>query len=345
MQTQQNVPLSSFSTMRLGGTAAHFTEVHSRQEITDAVAWASAQNLPIIVVGGGSNIVWRDEGFAGLLIANRVPGFEVFEEDETNTYITVGAGENWDEVVAKTTAMGLSGIEALSLIPGLSGATPVQNVGAYGQEIANTLTTIQAFDMHANDFVTIPAADCEFGYRTSRFKVSDYGRFIIVSITLHLTKSNPLPPFYPVLAQYLEEHDIVDPTPQTIRDAVIAIRSAKLPDPANVPNNGSFFANPIISQGQLTQLQALSDGHVPHWPTQEGLVKVSAAWLLDFVGFKNHSDNETGMGTWPTQPLVLVNKGAQTTAQLLAYKQKIVDTVQTKCGVTLQQEPELLPRD
>ncbi len=343
MNIFHGVTLADFSTMHLGGPAAHLAEIHNQTELTEALQWAKTQNLPVIMIGGGSNIFWRDEGFAGLVLVNHISGYEVYEEDERNVYVTIGAGENWDSVVARTVEAGLTGIEALSLVPGTAGATPIQNVGAYGQEISQTLTTVQALDSQTGELVNIPASDCAFGYRDSRFKNADRGRFFITGITLHLTRGSMQPPFYPALQQYLTDHAVTEATPANIREAVIAIRSSKLPDPALVANNGSFFANPIISQGQLTQIQADTNLAVPHWPTQEGLIKVSAAWLVENAGFKDFHDPETGMSTWAKQSLVLVNEGATTTAQLLAFKQKIVDAVQAKFGITLVQEPELLP--
>ena len=342
MNVQQNVSLQAFSTMRLGGTAAFVTEIHSRQEIAEAVAWAEERKLPIIMVGGGSNIVWKDEGFPGLLLVNKIMGYEEQQEDEENWYVTVGAGENWDETVARTVAKGLHGIEALSLIPGTAGATPIQNVGAYGQEVADTLMSVEAYDMQAKTIINIQSVDCGFGYRTSRFKTTDRGRFLITGVTFHLLRQKPMPPFYAAVQQYFEDHKITDYTPQIIRDAVIAIRTSKLPDPAKVANNGSFFANPIIDEGTLRQLQA-DFGAVPHWPTDDGRIKVPAAWLVEQAGFKDFHDPETGMGTWPYQCLVLVNEHATSAAQLLAFKQKIVDAVKTKFDITLEQEPELLP--
>lgn len=335
--------LADHSTMRLGGPAAHLLEITDASQLTGTLGWAQSQNLPVIMIGGGSNIVWRDEGFPGLVLVNKITGYEVFEEDETNVYVTIGAGENWDAIVARTVEAGLTGIESLSLIPGTAGATPVQNVGAYGQEISQTLTSLQVFDTQSSELINIPAADCGFGYRTSRFKTTDRGRYMITAITLHLTRGKPLPPFYPALASYLEERNIINPTSAQVREAVIAIRQAKLPDPALVANNGSFFANPAISTAQLTQIQADAGMNPPQWPAQEGLIKIPAAWLVEQAGFKDFHDPETGMGTWPAQPLVLVNESATSTAQLLTFKQKIVDAVHAKFGITLEQEPELLP--
>lgn len=318
------------------------TDVTERFQVQQAVAWAEERGLPVLMIGGGSNIVWRDEGFPGLIIVNKIMGFEEQPEDEENYFLHIGAGENWDSVVERAAARGLTDIEALSLIPGTAGATPVQNVGAYGQEISQTLVTVEAYDRQAKQMVNIPNMDCGFGYRTSRFKTTDRGRFFITGLTLHLMRGNPQPPYYPALERYLSEHNITEHTPQTIRDAVIAIRSSKLPDPALVANNGSFFANPIISESQLVDLQAdYSD--IPHWPAGEDRVKIPAAWLVEKAGFKGVHDAETGMATWPNQPLVLVNERAQSTAQLLKFQAKILDTIQQKFGITLEQEPELLP--
>lgn len=342
MNIFHNVVLADYSTMHLGGVAAHLAEIHDRGELRAALQWADSQQLPVLMIGGGSNIYWRDEGFNGLVLVNRVMKYEDFAEDDLNHYITIGAGENWDSVVERSVAAGLTGIEALSLVPGTAGATPVQNVGAYGQEIAQTLVSIEAYDRTTNQFVTIPNSDCAFGYRSSRFKTIDKGRYFIMAVTLHLMKGNPEPPFYRALQDYLEQNSIYDYTPTVIRDAVMAIRSAKLPNPEIVANNGSFFANPVIDEADFIQMQA-DYPNAPHWPVEDGKVKLPAAWLLDQAGFKDMHDPETGMATWPQQTLVLINEHAQSTADLEKFKAKIIATVEEKFHITLQQEPELLP--
>ncbi len=342
MFIQENVPLQAFSTMRLGGTAAYLSEVNEHGDVAKLAAWAKERQLPVLTIGDGSNIVWRDEGFPGLVLVNRLTGFEVSNSDETKAYLTVGGGENWDSVVERTVAAGLGGITELSLIPGTAGATPVQNVGAYGREIADTLVTLEAYDLQTDQFVTMPASDCSFGYRTSRFKTTDHGRFIITSITLLLTKTPPTPPFYDSVAQYFKDQGISVPTLADVRQAVISIRTAKLPDVKVVANNGSFFRNPVITADQFNML--LSDNpQMQYWHQDDDSVKLSAAWLVEQAGFKDAHDAETGMGTWPKQSLVLVNEHAKSTADLLRFKQKIVDEVQAKFGVMLEQEPELLP--
>ena len=342
MDFKPDVSLSDYSTMGLGGSAAYVVEVKDRNQTRAAVQWAAERKLPTMMIGLGSNIVWRDEGFPGLVIVNRIRGFELLEEDETNRYLNVGAGENWDSVVERSVAADLTGIEALSLVPGTAGATPVQNVGAYGQEISDTLVSVEALDVQTGQILNIRGSDCGFGYRTSRFKTTDRGRFYITALTLHLTKGNPEPPFYSSVQKYFDEHQITQYTPTALREAVIAIRTAKLPDPTVVHNTGSFFANPIIGQDQLVNLRAQFDS-LPYWPQDNGGAKLSAAWLIEQAGFKDYHDVVTGMATWPSQALVFINEHAKSTADLLAFKQKVVEAVQDKFGITLQQEPELLP--
>jgi UDP-N-acetylmuramate dehydrogenase len=342
MQLLNNLHLSNYSTMGLGGIVKYLIEVKNHEELEEAIVWAKTQGLPIIVIGSGSNVVWKDEGFNGLLIVNSITGYEVFEEDETTSYITVGAGEIWDSVVERSVEAGLSGIEALSLIPGKAGATPIQNVGAYGQEISNTLTSIIAYDLEAGTLVTIPASDCNFAYRTSRFKTTDKGRFIIVSITLHLMKGEMQPPFYGALQTHLLANNVTDHSPATIRQSVIDIRSSKLPDPNKIHNSGSFFGNPIVPEYTYINL-ANNYENIPHWSAGENKVKLSAAWLIEQAGFKDFHDNITGMGIWPLQSLVLVNETAKSTAGLIAFRNVIIEKVKEMFNVELQQEPELLP--
>jgi UDP-N-acetylmuramate dehydrogenase len=345
MKQQQNVPLKDFSTMRLGGIGSFAVEVTSKSELETALIWADEQNMPAIMIGDGSNIVWKDEGFQGILIINKIMGYEVLERDEENFFITVGSGENWDSVVERSVQAGLTGIEGLSWVPGTAGATPVQNVGAYGQEIADVFVSAEVYDREKKAITLISKYDCEFGYRTSRLKSVDHGRYFITAITLHLQKKNPEPPFYPSLQHYFTEHNITEITPKAVRAAVIEIRKSKLPDPAKVANNGSFFANPVVDEGTLVQIQA-NYPDVVFWRNESaGTAKLSAAWLIEKAGFKDFHDTETGMATWPTQSLVLVNEKATSTADLLKFIEKIRTAVLQKFEVTLKQEPELLPMD
>lgn len=341
MKPLENVLLSAFSTMRLGGPARYLAEVRTLAEVETAVAWAEANQVKdIIMIGVGSNIVWGDKGYPGLVLVNKISGFELQPQDE-HTFLTVGAGEPWDSVVARTVDQGLSGIEQLSLIPGLAGATPVQNVGAYGREIADVLVCVQAYDRTEKNMITIPKIECGFGYRTSRFKTTDKGRFLITSITLSLTKNPPSPPFYASLQSYLTEHKIAEYTSANIRQAVITIRSSKLPDPALVANNGSFFANPFIPRMHLEDLKERFPGII-YWDVSDDTVKVSAAWLIEYLGLKGYHEPNTGMAIWDKQPLVLVNEHAKNTASLIAFRDAILEAVEKKFDIKLEQEPELI---
>lgn len=342
MVIEKDVSLANYSTMRLGGKADYIAEVNTKEDLIESIKWAKEKNEPILMIGSGSNIIWRDEGFRGLLLINKIKHFEVFNESESNIFLTIGSGEIWDEVVERSVNLGLSGIEALSLIPGTAGATPIQNVGAYGQELSEVLSTLEAYDLKQDKFVVIPAYDCNFSYRSSRFKTTDKHRYLITSITLSLYKTNPMPPFYSSLQNYLDSLDIHTYTPKVIRDAVIAIRTAKLPDPAVVNNVGSFFHNPIISEQEYLNL-AQEYSMLPNWQVEKGKYKLSAAWLIENIGLKNYHDKSTGIATWPTQPLVFVNESAKNTAALINFKDRVAHQVKAKFGIDLVQEPELLP--
>ncbi|MEX1995513.1 MAG: UDP-N-acetylmuramate dehydrogenase [Candidatus Saccharimonadales bacterium] len=342
MNIQENVDLSTHSTMRLGGKARYLSEVSSEEEVRELVEWAKAKPVPFLMVGDGSNIVWRDEGYPGLIIVNRLKGRKILIDDEEGATISIAGGENWDEVVAWTVEKGLSGVEFLSRIPGTVGASPVQNIGAYGSELADTLVEVEAFDTENMAFGGIAKEACGFGYRTSRFKGADKGRFLITGIVLKLSKSQPSPPFYESLQAYFDEHQVTNYNRDTVREAVTAIRAVKLPDPSVVNNNGSFFTNPIISTERFEKLKAQYPD-IKGWSMPDGRVKVAAGWLIERAGFKGVHDQETGMATWPAQSLVLVNEHARRTADLLAFKHKIVDKVNELFDIVLEQEPELLP--
>lgn len=327
--------------MRLGGNARYLVIVASADELREALAWARQHSLRLVVVGGGSNIIWTDAGFDGLVIVNRITGFAERPLDDRTSLFTFGAGEDWDELVQRTIDMDYSGLELLSWIPGRAGATPVQNVGAYGYEIKDVLVSVDAIDTKTDQPVTIPAADCDFSYRSSRFNRADKGRFLITAITVKLSKNHLEPPFYASIQDYLDERKITDYTPAVMREAVITVRKKKLPDPDEVANNGSFFANPMVTHSTLTELQQTYPDIV-YWPQGDDHVKLSAAWLIDKAGLKDYHDPETGMATWNKQPLVLINEHAQSSNDLLKFKTMIVETVEATFGITLQQEPELI---
>lgn len=326
--------------MRLGGEAKYLAEVTTEEDILEAVNWAFKNNQKTMMIGHGSNIIWTDKGFDGLILVNEIEGFNI-ESSGDNALATICAGEVWDQTVEKLVEDGWSGVEQLSLIPGAVGATPVQNVGAYGKELADVLESVRAYDIEKQNFETIPASECNFSYRKSRFNTTDKNKFFIVSIKIKLTKTPPAPPFYAALEKYLDENNITVYTPRSIRSAVIAIRNSKLPNPAEVANCGSFFKNPIVDGVALEKL-TLNYPNIPKWEMKDGNYKISAAWLLDQLGLKGFHDDQTGMSLWKYQPLVFVNESAKNTTDLLDFKQKIIDMVQKKFAVTLIQEPELI---
>ena len=340
MNLKENVSLADYSTMHLGGTARYLLEIENTNMLISAINWAKSRNLDIIMIGKGSNIIWKDEGFDGLILVNLLKGFET-NSSGNNFLIKVAAGEIWDDTVFRTVDMGLSGIEALSLIPGTAGATPIQNIGAYGQEISQTLVSLEAFDKNSNKIITISNKDCQFSYRTSFFKRNP-NQFFVTSITLNLSKNFMDKPFYKSLSKYLDKNNITEFSPSNVRDAVVAIRKNKLPDPKDYYNCGSFFKNPIISQELFDKLKSRTNEDIPHWVADDK-IKLSAAWLIEKSGYKNYHDPITGMSTWKNQSLVLVNDFAKRTSDLITFRDKIREKVQEVFEINLIQEPLLLP--
>lgn len=336
MKILQNKPLRDYVSMRIGGPAAYIAIIETEADIAEAITFAKEQNKPLITLGDGTNVVFSDVGFDGLVLINKMIGFSATPEGA----VTVAAGENWDETVARTIELGLVGIESLSLVPGTAGAAPVNNIGAYGQEIAETITSVRAYDTQNNEFIELPNTDCNFSYRNSRFKNEDHGRFIICSITLQLlpADSSYRPPSYPSMAAELAKYDQQTISPSDVRSAVIAVRTSKLPDPAVTPNSGSFFKNPVVSKQEALALQA----KYPDMPTYSAAngVKIAAGWLIEQAGLKNHRQN--GVWVYDKQALVLVNESAESFSDLWAMVTHIQSEVLQKFGVSLVPEPELL---
>lgn len=336
MDIHTNIPLKSLTTMKLGGPAQYFAEVHTIQELHELYQDAQAKNIPVFILGGGSNVLAHDEGFPGLVLRMKIPGFEIVADDLYSTTIRVGAGEIWDDVVKRTVEMRLSGIEAMSAIPGTAGAAPVQNVGAYGQEVADTLVSLEAYDSQAHSMVTLQNTDCEFSYRHSIFRGSQQGRYVITSITLKLSKSPPAPPFYEALQKYFDEHAIAIFTQQTVRDAVIAIRSEKLPDPSVKPNTGSFFKNAIIESWQFNELKTKFPD-IKAFEMGNGRIKVPTGWLIENAGLKGQLLH--GMRVHDKNALVLINESATSYADLAAARDEIIGKVRDTFQIIIEQEP------
>jgi UDP-N-acetylmuramate dehydrogenase len=338
---QKQVSLATYTTMRVGGVADYFLAVNTGVALESALAWAQSEKLPVTVLGEGSNTIATEEPLHHLVLKIELPGFEVLDEDETGVTIRVGAGEHWDDVVKQTVKMGLSGMEAMSMIPGTAGAAPVQNAGAYGQETADTLTELEAYDLEAGKFVTLGRDDCGFAYRTSRFREEDSGRFIITSVTFRLHKGAPKPPTYESLKGYLAEHEVENPTVAQIREAVMAIRARILPDPSVVPNTGSFFKNPVVSAEKLHELQQDYE-RVPAYPYGERF-KISAGWLLDQCEFKG--TEHFGLKIWDHHALVITNPHGAGYGDLMKLVNLMTETVRRRFGIELEPEPLFIGED
>lgn len=341
MDIHTAISLENYTTMRLGGKARFMAQAASVEDVLKIYRNAKQQQVPIFVLGGGSNVLVRDEGFDGIVLLNRIKGFEVLSDDASTATIKIGAGENWDEVVERTVDMGLSGIEALSSIPGTAGAAPVQNIGAYGQEVADTLVSLEAYDSKLDSLVMLTREDCGLSYRNSIFRDEAAGRYCITSITLQLFHTQPQPPFYAALQKYFEENNISIFTPETVRQAVMAIRSEKLPDPKERPNSGSFFKNSVIESWQYEELKK-EYPDMPSYDMPDNNYKIPTGWLIEQAGLKGELLH--GMRVHDKNALVLINESAASYADLDAARNEIIQRVYDKFQILLAQEPlEMTP--
>jgi UDP-N-acetylmuramate dehydrogenase len=341
------VRLADHTTIGLGGPARDFVPAGTEPDLVAAVAAADASGEPVLILGGGSNLVVADAGFDGTVIQVLTRGLS-----RGGDGVTVAAGEDWDAVVAWTIAEGLAGLECLSGIPGLVGATPIQNVGAYGQEVSQTITQVRAYDRIAAAIVTIPNDRCGFGYRTSRFRRSP-GRFVVLSVTFRLAgPSASAPVRYAELATALGVA-IGDRVPSAeARSAVLELRRRKgmVIDPADPDTRsvGSFFINPVLDAAALAAVEAAvrsrcGEGtRVPRFEAGDGLVKVPAAWLIERAGFARGYSPGDGARISAKHTLALVNSGSATTAALMALAREIRDGVRDTFGVSLRPEPDLV---
>jgi UDP-N-acetylmuramate dehydrogenase len=339
VRIRRDVPFADLTTLRLGGPAHAMIDAASAQEIVDAVLSADERNEPLLVLGDGSNLVVSDTGFPGTVvrIGNRGMDLKLLGD---RAELIVQAGEPWDAVVARTVREGLAGFECLSGIPGSTGATPIQNVGAYGQEVAETVRVVEALDRHRRKVVQIAAADCGFGYRTSVFKGSD--RYVVLAVTFILSVSALSRPVrYAELARALGVA-VGDTAPlEDVRDAVLALRRRKgmLLDPADpdTVSAGSFFTNPVLAAEVAARLPAAA----PRWPQPDGSVKTSAAWLIEQAGFgKGYGNGRVRISSKHT--LALTNRGGATAQELLGLAREVRDGVRSRFGVDLVNEPVLI---
>lgn len=334
---REQVRMDAYTTLHIGGTAEFFAVVQSIAALREVVGWARAKLAPITILGGGSNMLVSDEGIKGLVIKNEIRGSEYCVKEGGRVEYTVGAGVVWDEAVADSIAQELWGLENLSCIPGSVGATPIQNVGAYGVEVADRVCSITVYDTHADAVYTLQHDACMFGYRTSLFK-QEAGRHLIVTAVTYTLSQTPAPQLhYRDLAVWSESREATNPPSLAeIRAAVCAIRSKKFPDWTVVGTAGSFFKNPIIPRAEYEALAARYPD-LPGYPTDNGRVKVPLGWILDHIlNVRGYRDG--GVGLYEHQALVLVNYGEATAADVdqfaLAIEKKVFDAT----GIHIERE-------
>ncbi len=341
LKIKENVPASELSTFRLGGLVRYFLIAETQMDVKDAVEFAKQKDLPFVVTGDGSNIIWSDDTHSVVALQVALQGMEVISEDATSITYSIGAGENWDNFVAFAVSQNVSGVEAMSAIPGTVGATPVQNVGAYGQEIKDVFVSLEAYDMNNKEVRKLSLDDCRFRYRDSLFKSDEKGRYIILYVVLKLSKLPPTIPKYPGVKKYFEENGIENPTLQEIRNAIIEIRKSKLPNPTIVPNCGSFFENPIVTKKIANAIkQNFPDAKMFDLP--DDTVKVPAGWLIERAGFKGRVIGNGKIKVHPDNALVLTNFGGATFADLDSAREEIRRTVTDMFGIELEQEPNVI---
>lgn len=342
MRIIEQADLSRCNTLGLPGRARFLARIDNEADLQAVLTSVTASNLPLTVLGGGSNIVLAGD-VPGLMVQMAIPGLRLVSERGSEVIVEAGGGENWHGFTRRTLAMGLGGLENLSLIPGTVGASPVQNIGAYGVELKDVMHSLTAFDRISRRFVEFTAADCVFAYRDSVFKSGEPGRHVISRVRFRLSRQPQLKTDYGDIRQALAARQITQPTAADVARAVIAIRQSKLPDPAQLGNAGSFFKNPVVPLAQAEALKARWPGLVayaqPAGVQPEG-AKLAAGWLIEQAGWKGLQRG--AVGVHDRQALVLVHRGGGSGVELLKLASDIRASVFEKFGVALEQEPVIL---
>ncbi len=332
---QKNVSLAPFTTLGIGGAARFFVEAASESELIAATEFAEQRDLPVFILGGGSNVLVSDEGFPGLVVRVAIKGIEWHET------VTVGAGEDWDGFVRQCVERNLAGVECLSGIPGLVGGTPVQNVGAYGQEVSETIVHVRVFDRQTKQIVELSNAECGFRYRTSIFNSTERNRYVVLAVTYSLKQNGEPALRYPDVKNFFAGRS-GEPTLAEVRNAVIEIRSRKgmviVPDDPDCRSAGSFFKNPVISAEAFAKLEAAAGERPPSFPAGDGYVKVPAAWLIERAGFaRGYAKGGAGISSKHT--LAIINRGNATAQEVLDLVAEIQASVLAEFDVALLPEP------
>ena len=337
LQIQQNVSLKNFNTFGLDAKARYFVEISHVDELVELFLDPQWQQTERLVLGGGSNMLFVKD-FEGLVIRMNIRGIEHrISHDEV--FVEAGAGEVWNDLVNFCVAHQYAGLENLSLIPGSVGASPIQNIGAYGLELKDVFDTCEAFEIATGAIKTFTKADCHFGYRDSVFKTELKGKYIITSVKFKLSLVPDVKLHYGAIKDELIKRDITSPTIKDVSQVVSHIRVSKLPDPSTIGNAGSFFKNPVITSVEFEKVHS-SYPEVVHYPAGEGYIKLAAGWLIEQCGWKGKVVGHTG--TWKNQALVLVNHGGATGEEVYSLSSQIIDSVYTKFGVMLEREVNII---
>ncbi len=339
MVIHESVSMEKYTTFRMGGVVAYLIEVYSTTDIEQAIDFAEQHELPYVLLGGGSNILFPDGDYVPIVVIHIcIAGITVMKTDADSTTIEVGAGVIFDDLVAYTVEHNLLGLEMLSAIPGTVGATPVQNVGAYGGEVSSTISHVTVYDTQVKNVVVLSNRACQFGYRDSLFK-KKINRYIILSVAFRLRtvgETSPPIPLYPGVQTFFKDKGITTPTLSDIRNAITQIRWTKLPDPKQIASCGSFFKNPIISQDHKEKLATLYP-EIVCYDVGDGMCKVGAGWLIDKLGLKGHVFDTLML--YDKNALVLVNTGGATMKEVKHVVAYIQDEVQKTFGISIEPEP------
>ena len=343
LNIQENVPLAPLTTLKVGGPARYLVEAQGYDEVLFAVEYARSNHLPLFIMGGGSNLVISDAGWPGMVLRVAIPGIEERPAENGKREFEVGAGEDWDRFVAHTVKRDCAGVETMSGIPGTVGGTPIQNVGAYGEEVSETVSSVRALDMMTMDIVDLPNEDCAFGYRKSVFNTTSKGRYLVMGVTFALTPGGAPKITYGDLKNRFGDKQ---PTLEQTRKAVREIRLSKamliVSDDEDCRSAGSFFKNPIVPEAKLEEIAALAEkenlGAPPRYAAADGNVKLSAGWLVERSGFPKGTERGN-VGISRKHALAIVNRGGATAAEIVTLKEEVQRAVSDKFGIELSSEP------
>ena len=351
LKIEENVMIKNLVTMRIGGPAKFVITVTKKEDIPEAYKFAKERNLPVWILGGGANTFSKDVGFEGVIILDRIMGISQIEtpageeEKEGVAYFKAYGGEQWDDLVTFVSERGYSGIEAMAGIPGTAGAAPVQNIGAYGQEVTQVIVSVKAYDTKLEKFVVIPASEMKMSYRKSIFNSGEnVGRFFIYSTTVRVKKGQLNPPFYRSLQAYVDEHGETDFSPLNIARMVKEVRNSKLPDPEKIASAGSFFKNVYLTDEEADEAEARG---IQVWRNAKEVGPdspekrtnlVNSGWLIEEAGLKGKVFH--GMKVSEKAALILINESAKSYADLAAAREEIAKIVFDKFGFKIEQEPD-----